>query len=358
MRSSEAVRHIQHIASMGLSPHEAIPAMLSSLQYVVPTQPNPFFWSAPDGTIRDFFIEEIKPNSMDSSMMLGRHNTPDDVPTFDRLIGGPRLINNTGLLRQMSGWARSAFYNDMLRGNKAENSIDFQLRDASGVRGMFALTRGEKERPIKAAEVRCVAAIAPHFLHAMNGLGTVGDGATSTNPEMAHIIANRRGEIVGTSSNASKMIVQLHNLPLGQGIKVSELVKRLPPAVTMVVERLRLIKAGNNVLPASTEVYTRWGVYRVSAVALESGAVEEPELILINAQRLINKDLVRARRLAETDLTPAERRVALRMASAGEGDAIAHDLGIKTSTYRQYAKRIYTSLGVEGRMGVKAMLDS
>ncbi len=362
MRSSEAVRHIQQVASMGLAPHVAIPVMMDTLNRLVPGNPNPFFWAKPDGTITDFHIDEIRPQTMESSMMLGRHNTPDDMPTFDRLISGPRPVNNTGLLRQMAGWSRSAFYNDMLRGNYAENSVDFQIRDASGVRGMFALTRGVRDRQVNSAEIRRTAALVPHFLHAMDAPAQIDLQGARASDQLSHIIIDGQGAIESLSADAATMILQLHNMPFGSGSPLNEFAGRLPPVVQMVLERLRLIRTEQDTPPASIDVPTRWGLFRVRAVPMRSavdavsGSASDRTIVTI--QPLVERRVRHVQKLRDTELTPAERRVALRMAGGEDGASIASELGMETSSYRQYAKRIYATLGVDGRMGVQAMLDS
>jgi hypothetical protein len=357
MRSSEAVRHIQHVASMGLAPHVAIPVMLKTMQHVVPARHVPFFWANSEGIITDFCPGEISPLTMESSMMLGRYNTPNDVPTMDRLLLGPRLINNTELLMQMSGWGRSAFYNDMIRGNNGEKSVDFQLRDGGGVKGCFAIARDLKDRSFQADEVRQVAALVPHFKHAMNAPGEIEAQELIASPDTSHIIANTAGEIISFSANSANMLLQLYGKPMGSGDRLSEYYKRLPPAAMLVLERLRLVQSGRDAQPATLEVPTRWGLFRVSAVPMQATLDTPSEMVIVTIQPLIDKRVARAERLIGTDLTAAERRVALRMAGEGNGDVIARDLGLQTSSYRQYAKRIYTALGVNGRMAVKALID-
>lgn len=358
MRSKEAVRHIQHIASLGLPQRVAIPAMVDALRHVVPANQNPFFWANDDGLITDFYGENIDLVSMESSMMLNRHNTPDDVPTMDRLMRGPLTVNNTATLRRLPGWKHSAFYNEMLRGNAAENSMDFQLRDSSGIRGAFAISRGLNDRPVQAEEMRRMAGLVPHFIHAMNANpdGTRREATAASDP--AYIVCSLAGEIVSYSAGSGTRILQLYNMPLGAGVKFGDYLKRLPPCAQLVLDRLRMIHNDQAVQPASLEVPTRWGLFRVSAVPMHSLPDARSETAIVTVQPLIDKRLTRARKLIGTDLTPAERRVAVRMADPGDGDAIARDLGLTVGAYRQYAKRIYGTLDVEGRLGVKAVLDS
>jgi DNA-binding CsgD family transcriptional regulator len=357
MRPSEAVRHIQHVASMGLAPHVTIPVMLDAIGDVVPTKQVPFFWGNQEGKITDFICKDVPPHTLESAMVLNRYNTSDDVPTMDRLFMGPRPHNNIEVLSHLAGWGKSAFYNDMLRGNEAEKSVDFQLRDSSGIRGSFALTRSAKERSMNAGEMRRVAALVPHFLRAMDAHTKVEAQDLGASPDTAHIITNRAGEIISFSGNSANMILQLWQ-PLGSGDRLTDYCKRLPPAAMLVVERLWLIQSGRDAQPATLEVPTRWGVFRVSAVPMRATLDTLSEMVIVTIQPLIDKRLARAKRLLGTDLTAAERRVALRMAGGGDGDAIARDLGLSIGAYRQYAKRIYAALGVEGRIGVKAMLDS
>jgi hypothetical protein len=358
MRSSEAVGQIQTFAAMGLAPHVAIPAMLDTLGQMLPMQQAPFFWANADGQITDFYGKDANMQAMESSMHLGRHNSSDDVPTMDRLLTGPRLVNNTELLAQLPGWNHSAFYNDMLIKNNCENSVDFQLRDATGIRGCFAISRGRKERKFQSAELRTVAALVPHFLHAMNAKAGIEAHDVHSGEEPGHIIATHDGDIVSYSSNAEKMILHLHDIPMWGEIILSDRLKRLPHAAMLVMERLRLIQSGQTGRAATIEVPTRWGLFRVSATPMQTAPKMMSDQCVITIQPLSDRRVRRVQRIAGTDLTKAERRVALRMAGYGDGDTIARDLGLQTSSYRQYAKRIYAALGVEGRWDVKRFLDS
>jgi DNA-binding CsgD family transcriptional regulator len=357
MRSKEAVRHIQHIASLGMHQRIAIPAMVDTLRHVVPANQNPFFWSDGDGMVIDFYGDSVDLSAMESAMVLNRHNTADDVPTMDRLLRGPLLVNNTATLRRLAGWNHSVFYNEMLRGNAAENSIDFQLRDRSGIRGAFAVSRGRKDRPLQAEEMRRVASLVPHFLHAMNAAPAAAKTEYSDSADADFIVATLSGEVVSYSAGSAMRLLQLCDFPLGQGVRFSEHLHRLPACAKVVLDRLQLIHLGHNGQPASLEVPTRWGLFRVSAVPMQAVFGGKAETAMITVRKLVDQRLARAGRLVGTDLTPAERRVALRMADSGDGDAIAQDLGLTVGAYRQYAKRIYAALGVDGRMGVKALLD-
>jgi hypothetical protein len=357
MRSKEAVRHIQQIAVMGLDQRVAIPAMVDALRHVVPANQIPFCWTNPDGMVVDFYGPDVVPQTLEELMMLDRHSVPDHVPTIDGVLNGPRPYNNNALYRQRDGWSRSAYFNDMLRGNRAEKSVDFPLRDASGIRGAFSIARSLRDSPMLAEEMRRVAALIPHFLHAMNAEPADLMAEVSETGKAAYIVVTLAGEIVSYSAGGAGAILQLCNMPLEYGVRFSDHLNRLPPVAMLVLERMRSIQSGLSGQPASLEVPTRWGPFRVSAVPMQATPGTPSETAIISVHPLTDKRLMRAERLTETDLTQAERRVALRMADPGDGDAIARDLGLTVGAYRQYAKRIYAALHVDGRLGVKAWLD-
>ena len=75
-------------------------------------------------------------------------------------------------------------------------------------------------------------------------------------------------------------------------------------------------------------------------------------------QLFLPKDLHRLARLRTSDLAPRERELALAMCGTASPEAIAARAGLSIGTYRQYAKRIYSRLGVSGREGVAPYLDS
>lgn len=120
-----------------------------------------------------------------------------------------------------------------------------------------------------------------------------------------------------------------------------------------VVQRLNDARQGRNRFPPSLEAATRWGRFKVIA-HLRSGSGET----VVSIQRLIPRQLRRLNRACGFALSPREREVAVAMCGLGNGDAIARSVGLSAATYREYARRIYARLGVEGRAGVRELLDS
>lgn len=361
MRAHEAYRYIQQIAAQGWSPQVAIPLMMAGIGWLVGSESNPFFWAGADGMITDFHIPVFRPWTHESSAMLNRFNTSGEVPTMDRLLLGPRLVNNTELLRRLAGWNRSVFKNDMLRGNNAENSVDFQIRDSSGPRACFAVTRSIRERPLGAREMQRIAKLVPHFLHAINARRDQADGNHGddepNNAMPCHVLVSRSGEIIGRGDNSCRHLLELHDRPLAFGESLSHRLERLPHTALRVLDRLNRLGNGEDSRPAAEEVVTRWGRFRVSAHPLVPGDASRGDTVVLTIQPLVDRRVRRIQRLAQSSLTPGEQRIALRMADPGNGAQIAEELGISAAAYRQYAKRIYATLAVDGRLGVMRYTD-
>jgi DNA-binding CsgD family transcriptional regulator len=100
-------------------------------------------------------------------------------------------------------------------------------------------------------------------------------------------------------------------------------------------------------------VPTCWGLIRVAAHA-RTGADE----FAITLQLFLPRAVRRLKALGKLDLSPRERELALAMSGPASGSDLARSSGLSTGAYRQYAKRIYARLGVDGRDGVRLLLDT
>lgn len=359
MNRRDVVQHAQHIASLGLPPHVAIGEILTLMKLAVPAAQMSFFWTDPQGRPIDMWVETFIPGALESSLALMATDVLPSEPCFWNILRGPREFNNCEVAERSPDWERSALKNDMYRGYGIATTFDVILRDRGVLRGGFGISREAGAPRIAAAELKALMAVRPHLLHAMDGLPRQGFAADLNQADFpAHIVCALDGSVLLLGPGGEDALFRLCDDRIDRGVSVVDRVKRIPSAAMIVLERLRNIRSGQLGSPAKADVSTRFGRFQVAAHPMTDGQGVATDQILITVQQLIRRDLRSMRKLRETALTGAERRVALAMLDPGDGNAVADRLGLSPGSYRQYAKRVYAALGVEGRIGLKSLLDT
>jgi hypothetical protein len=358
MRHVEAFSYIRQIAAMGLPPHDAIPLMMGELCSAVRSENSPFFWSDPHGFPVDMWIADFAPSVFEAEVVEMRSNRDPDAATTNKIISGPRAYNNTELVSRLPGWANSVIKNELFKYYNVGESIDFSLRDNGVIKGMFAISRPPGSQRFSSAELKKIRPLVQHFVHALSAPARPSfPGEGVSDGQFCCLIVGYDGTILSHGPGAEDILFKLSGATWGKFVKVSDLTKRVPLCAMEVIDRLRTIQSGATSAPASTSIVTRWGLFKISAHPLTPAFGSLSDTIAMTIQPVVSLEVARLRRIANWQLSPSERRVALRMAGPGEGEDIAKDVGLTLGSYRQIAKRIYATLGIEGRAAVKLLLN-
>jgi len=350
---SAAVQHVRHIAALGLPDRMAVAAMVDSLEEAVPTRTRTFLWADQDGMPCDTYDRDLIPWVIDEFNELAPALAADpNAPSLDKMLNSPDEFGGWLRFQALPGWDRSALKNIIFTAYGIGNNLDFPIRDTSGrARSILTLGREPGSRPYTRREISAVLSLRPHFLHAIDSHATLSEAETcGPDGNVEIVMIGQDGTVCAATDRGLSLLYQLKP-PSSLVLKIG--CDRAPEPVLEVVRRLGLASEGMNQLPPSLEVTTPWGRFK-NIAHLRSATGETA----VSLQRMIPRNLRRLRRAASLPISPRERQIAVAMCGLGSGDAIARSLGVTASTYREYARRIYARLGIEGRDGVRELLDS
>lgn len=349
MRPSSVVHHIRHIALQGLPPHVAIPLMVDAIELAVPSRTRTFIWLDEFGQATDVYEKEPIQKALDAFNL----QTPElfalgEPCSIDLACSTADFGGWLGLTRHPN-WDMSVMKNELFQPYGIGNNLDFPIRHAGVTRAVLTVCREPGSRSFTQAEIDTVLGLRPYFLHALDTQGAerlLLDAIVEERESVALIRLD--GSIADAGRNANMALYMLADqAPLRPMI-----CSRAPDCVMALVRRLHAGSGDAPQLPPSASVVTRWG--RIDLAAhLFSGNAEA----VVTLRRSVPRIAVRLERLRSLDLSPREREVALAMCGTNKGESVATGLGLSTGAYRQYAKRIYAKLDVQGREGVARLLD-
>ncbi|MBX3480737.1 MAG: hypothetical protein KF842_10060 [Caulobacter sp.] len=348
MRISAAIQHIRHIAIQGLPHHVAIPMMVDALDLIMPARTRTFVWLDSSGQTTDIYERDPIVEALDAFNL----QTPDLVargePSSADLVRSPEAFGGWRRLLLHPNWERSVMKNELFRPYGIGNNLDFPLRDQGQVRATLLVGREPGSAPFTRTEIQAVLGLRPHFLHALNTPASLQPGADLVEREFGLAVIAPDGHVSSADGQASKALYMLDATPGLRPMRPTT----APATVMRVIESLARARRESSAAPPSADISTRWGDVRVVAHVL-TGSGET----VVSFRRLLPVKVGRLERLRTLELAPREREVALIMCEQTRGEAIAARLGMTTGAYRQYAKRIYARLNVEGREGVVRLLD-
>lgn len=345
MRLSAAVQHVRHIATSGLPPFIAVPAMVDAIEQVVPSRSRTFIWLDGRGYAHELYEREPIPEALDAfngqtdaliaagePSVIDLVRSPDEYGGWRRLLAHPR-------------WDRSVMKNELFRPYGIGNNLDFLIRDRGRPIGLLAVCREPGSAAFTRAEIGAVLSLRDHFRHAMTTRQPMPPCDVAGEAALAMIAPD--GMVVAATVAARVLLARLREP--GSPARLGE--PMAPRAVREMARRLRA--GGESARAPSCDVMTAWGRVRISAELLGPDGVA-----VVSLRQFRPRALRRIERAAQIELSPRERQVALAMCGEETGEALAGDLGLSTGAYRQVAKRIYARLDVAGRDGVRQLLDS
>lgn len=350
MGPSATVQHLRHIAVQGLPPKLAVAEMVDALDHLIPTRTKIFFWVGDQLAPHDFYEREPLLDALDAYMCQAQQLAADpEEPSFDMLANSPVEYGGWRRFQTMPRWDRSVLKNEVFRPYGIGNNLDFTIRHNGRSVGVLAIAREPGSTPYSRREIETVLATREHFRHAMTAPEVLSASADRGDGDVAIALVQADGTVAQADDRAGLLLHQLARpLPF---LRLRG--EPAPAPVREVIRRLALARDGRGEAPPSLATPTLWGTIRVTAHTV-SGNGE----YVISLQRLVPRQVPRMRRSIGLDLSPREREVALAMCEPGDGDAIARRSGLSAASYREYARRIYRRLGVEGRAGVAGLLGT
>lgn len=303
MRVSGALRHIEHIATLRLAPHVAVPEMLRALDGLVPGARSGFFWVDGGGAVLDAWLPGVDP-----------------VPR------GPEGGGTGALLRC-----------------DREGGVELNVRVGDRLCAVLAVRRpqlGERDR-------RLLRAVAPAFSRALAAVPRPAGAIDDVPDRTGVLIADAEGRLISAGPGALRLLAEMDGRPLVTDAPDPAPGDRLPPFAA------DLVRAAARASVATLQKLSRWGAYRAQAFAQGGPGAAVAVVIakhLPGAVRLV-------RRLEALDLSPRERQVAFQLGLGVDAAEGARALGVSAATWRSYVKRVYQRLEVSDRVELFARLN-
>ncbi|MCC6924915.1 hypothetical protein [Novosphingobium sp.] len=352
MGPSATIQHIRHIAAQGLGARLAIPAMVDAMERLIPSRTRTFMWLDDDGNQTDMYEQQPIPEAIEAMIAAGPELAADPhAPSTNKMAQSPFEYGGWRVFEHFPGWDKSMLKNEIFRRYGIGNNLDFPLRQGRKTRAILAFGREPGSSSYTRREVEAMLGLRAHFLHALDCVDvtlSIEQAATPDDPQI--LLVEPDGRIETSSPTAKLLLSQLAGAWDGRNLVN---VTSAPASLRELMRRLDLAEEGRNAQPPSQVISTPWGTIKVIAHQRTAGGE-----YVISLHRLVPRALARIRKAAFLDLSPREREVAVAMCTSANGEAIAQLVGLSPASYREYARRIYGRLGVEGRIGVKDLLDS
>jgi DNA-binding CsgD family transcriptional regulator len=352
MGSSSTIQQIRHIAALGLPSRMAIAAMVDLLGEFIPTRTTVFSWTGPGGVPCDLYEREPIPAALDAMLANAPALAADPfAPSFDKIARSTAEFGGWRQFLNFPGWEKSIMLNELFRPYNIGNNLDFPLRENGVPKAVLVLAREPGTHRLTRKEIELVLSLRPHFLHAMasDALAAHSRSESWSSPDApAMVMVHDDGSVTPTNERAAMYLQQLSHLG---NSPIRWETRQAPAPIREAVARQARSAEGANALPPSLEANTEWGRFRVTAhPPMANGAYP------VSVEKRVALRLALVERAARMDLSPRERELAVHLCSTLGGEAIAARMGISLASYREYARRTYERLGVDGRLGVISLL--
>lgn len=349
MRISAAIQHIRHLAVQGFPPRMAVAAMVDALDMLVPTRTKIFFWVDERSAPRDFYERQPLMDALDAYFSQSERMAADpEEPSFDKLANSPVDYGGWKRFERFANWDRSVLKNEVFLAYGIGNNIDFTLRDGGRTVAVLAIAREPGSAAYARREVDAILALRRHFVHAMNAPAALDRAADVQYEGVVTALVGADGTIVSANDAAEQMMLQL--CPAQGALRMRR--PRAPRPVHDAARLLLAANAGQAVPPPVVDVANDWGRFRICAHSLAPDGTG-----LVTIEKFVPRRLAWERRAIALDLSPRERTLAVQLCGESDSRAIMRDSGLTSASYREYTRRIYRRLGVDGRVGLRAIFD-
>lgn len=347
---SAVIQHVRHIAVQGFSPRMAVAAMVDALDLLIPTRTKIFFWVGEDSAPVDFYERDPLMSALDTYFSQSAAMAADpDEPSFDKLANSPVEFGGWKRFERFANWDRSIMKNEVFGAYRIGNNLDFTIRDSGQPIGVLAIAREPGSTPYLRRDIETILSLRGHFVHAMNAPKALERAETIRDGNVVTALIAPDGTVVSASEAAQLMLHQLR--PAQESLRLHGL--PAPAPVRKSVELLLAGSEGGLCAPPHQDVRTSWGRFRIIAHSLAPDGT-----CLVSIERFLPKELVWIRRAAGMDLSPRERELAVAMCGPNSSDRLAVQFGLTSGSFREYSRRIYRRLGVDGRTGVRDLIEN
>ncbi|MEP7243748.1 MAG: helix-turn-helix transcriptional regulator [Gammaproteobacteria bacterium] len=359
MTPNAAMAHLRQLACLGVGAGVAMPDVLEVITHAVPSGNNTFV-----GTDESYLCRSV----------VMRHSTPALLETLftKRATDYKRPCDHheswwrtapAALVLDAQGTAyadlqRTSLYFECMRPFGQHHLLEALIRKGGRPAGYLHLFRDHRARKFSEKDVRRLVSLLPYIALTLSD-STAADLSHAPSHTSAVLIVDSKGRIQHRSTNAETLLRYAFN----PGARVDFTSSAAVAAMNaQLLRRLRASMRGRsadaNDVPL-VEIRNGRGLFTFRAHWLTQDEAETECRACIVVEHAEPLPLRFMRGLAQLSLSPAQKRVALLIACGRSRESIARDLRLSHETVKDYARLIYTRLGVHDRHQLAArVLDA
>lgn len=351
MKQTVLRSQIRALCCLGLPAETLMPRLLPKLRQLVPADSAGFFWVDAVGHMQNLYAERMLPADK-MKLYFAAHYDGREYPFQRAFLQRAKQAETVSSGSADAAFARSAYYNEILRELDAHHVLYGVVREAGSALGQVSLYRSRKSTPFDArdrAEINSVLRYVGHAVAAPSGVAAPEAASEySGHAEEAIAIIDRDARIVHASDLAKRLLVQSANGRFAQ--ETMAVAQRVADGL---LRRLVASLERKDDTPPVLNLNTQWGRMQLRAYQLADGDVgDAPIAIRIARQEPLLLKL--AEGIQALDLSPQQQQIALHLARGHTNSEVAAQMGLSPNTVAYHVKQVFMRLNAHSRAEVVA----
>lgn len=349
------IKDIRQLCCLGLDGQAMMPTLFHSLQKLVPSHFQIFFWANQNYEITNMFCLNLPSLAGIAKLYLSEfvNKREQEVkPTFAELIKTERGVIDWDRFMNPR-FFKSDFYNAILKPLDGRHIIGSVIHEHQRVLGELVVWRAPGERYFSAKEKQLLVTIGPYMAHALSR--RVNSEQTYVESgEHGLLVLDHNAEIQYASPRSRELLFWATHPQISRSTILDQLPS--PPLLGELCRNLTGIFRGED-KPAPVVHHTNpWGRFCFRAHWLEHWESSKNPLIGVTIE--FHKPLALAlfTRMQGYPLSSRQKEVCRFLAQGHSYPRIATELNLSLYTLTDYVRRIYQKLEVHSREELLAKL--
>jgi DNA-binding CsgD family transcriptional regulator len=356
MKRAAQLAHLRQLAALDLAAASVMPALLKAVREYVGADSAGFFWVDANGDMVNLYAERTLPPPL-MRRYFHEHYGSKEHAFRERFLERARASDPVSSTSPTAEFMRTSYYREILSALDAHHVLYAVIPGERHPVGQLSLYRSREGAPFNAADRAAVRDISRYLAHAaQHAPSRKAAEAYVDGEDEGLVIVDGAGCIVQASAPSLHLLARAlqHNFnaetpSLAVGDRVGGIALEL-------VHRVEAIRDGRASKPAREHVDGQWGRFHVTAYSLgEVGAAQAgvpATQIGIHVRRKEPLMVRFVEAMAQFDLSPQQREVALLIAQGRSNSEIADELGVSGNTAAYHVKQLFTRLDAHDRAGV------
>jgi DNA-binding NarL/FixJ family response regulator len=352
VKQSAVRSRIRQLCCLGLPGELLIGSLLPALRELVPSDSAAFFWVDSRGDMRNLYAERLLPADV-MSLYFERFYEGREASfrkAFLQRAAEPEGVVATSADGDL---VKSEYYNEILRRLDAHHVLYGIVREQGAALGQLSLYRPPDAPAFASNERADLASVMRYVAH-----GIAGDGAREgeahafqDSDDEAMLVTDRRGAIRHASEKGRRLLLLATTSEINPASLRDAVNERAAAALKGLAARLDAVARGEESVPPSMVLDSKWGRHILRAYWLDDESSSEGALIGVRVQRQEPMILRFIQAMGRLPLSPQQREIALMIAQGKGNHEIADALGVSANTVAYHIKQLFLKLDVHDRAG-------